>query len=123
LKFLKQELEKKDKKLAKLREKREKIKAIKAKEPKQLSKKKFEPLDLEFNLGEDIKGNLRGIKPEGNILEDRYKSLQRRNIIEPTVKQRYISYRCISVLSSFKRHEMYHTYFINVCCCCMSHSK
>jgi nucleolar protein 53 len=91
LKFFNQELENKDKKLTKLREKREKIKAIKAKEPKQLSKKKFEPLDLEFNLGEDIKGNLRGIKPEGNILEDRYKSLQRRNIIEPTVKQRYIS--------------------------------
>lgn len=113
LKFLKQELENKNKKLAKLREKREKIKAIKAKEPKQLSKKKFEPLDLEFNLGEDIKGNLRGIKPEGNILEDRYKSLQSRNIIEPTVKQRYISYRCISVLSSFKSHGMYYTYFIN----------
>lgn len=88
MKLLKHELDAKDEKLAKLREKRKKVKAIKAKEPKQLSKRKFEPLDLEFNLGEDIKGNLRGITPEGNILEDRYKSFQRRNIIEPTVRQR-----------------------------------
>lgn len=88
LKLLNQELEAKDKKLAKLREKRERVKAIKEKEPKQLSKRKFEPLDLEFNLGEDLKGNLRSVKPEGNILEDRYKSFQRRNIIEPTIKQR-----------------------------------
>jgi nucleolar protein 53 len=88
LKLLNQELEAKEKKLSKLRERREKIKAIKAKEPKQLSKIKFEPLDLEFNLGEDVKGNLRSINPEGNILDDRYKSFQRRNIIEPTVRQR-----------------------------------
>jgi nucleolar protein 53 len=117
LKFLNQELEAMDKKHAKLREKREKIKAIKAKEPKHLSKNKFEPLDLEFNLGEDIKGNLRGIKPEGNILVDRYKSLQRRNIIEPTVMQRYICYRYISVLSSFIMSSSYHhTYFILLFC-------
>jgi nucleolar protein 53 len=101
LKFLNQEIEARDKKLAKLREKREKIRAIKVKEPKQLSKRKFEPLDLEFNLGEEINGNLRGIKPEGNILEDRYKSFQRRNIIEPTVRQRYVSYGCISVVLLF----------------------
>jgi nucleolar protein 53 len=90
LKFLNQEIEARGKKLAKLREKREKVRAIKEKEPKQLSKRKFEPPDLEFNLGKEINGNLRGIKPEGNILEDRYKSFQRRNIIEPTVRQRYV---------------------------------
>lgn len=98
LKFLKQEIEAREKKLAKLQEKRDKLRAIKEKEPKQLSKRKFEPLDLEFNLGEELNGNLRGIKPEGSILEDRYKSFQRRNIIEPTVRQRYASYGCISVI-------------------------
>ena len=95
LKFLNQDIEAKEKKIAKLQEKRAKIRAIKEKEPKQLSKRKFEPLDLEFSLGEELSGNLRGIQPEGNILEDRYKSFQRRNIIEPTVRQRYVSYGCI----------------------------
>lgn len=98
LKFLNEEIEAREKKVAKLQEKRDKIRAIKEKEPKQLSKRKFEPQDLEFNLGEELNGNLRGIKPEGNILEDRYKSFQRRNIIEPTVRQRYVSYGCISII-------------------------
>lgn len=98
LKFLNQEIEAREKKLAKLQEKRDKIRAIKEKEPKQLSKRKFEPLDLEFNLGEELNGNLRAIKPEGNILEDRYKSFQRRNIIEPTVRQRYAACGCISFI-------------------------
>lgn len=98
LKFLNQEIEAREKKLAKLQEKREKIRAIKEKEPKQLSKRKFEPLDQEFNLGEELSGSLRGVKPEGSILEDRYKSFQRRNIIEPTVRQRYVPYGCISVV-------------------------
>ena len=98
LKFLNQEIEARGKKLAKLQEKRDKIRAIKEKEPKQLSKRKFEPLDLEFNLVEELNGNLRCIKPEGNILEDRYKSFQRRNVIEPTVRQRYVSYGCISII-------------------------
>ncbi|XP_069694674.1 ribosome biogenesis protein NOP53 [Periplaneta americana] len=88
MKFLAQELEARDKKLARLRAKREKIKAIKVKEPKQLGKRKFEPLSQEFNLGYELKGNIRGIKPEGNILEDRFKSLQMRNIVEPTIRNR-----------------------------------
>lgn len=73
-----------DKKIDMLRSKREKVKGFKALETKQLSKTKFQPADLEFNMCEDIKGNLRSIKPEGSLMSDRYKSLQRRNVVAPT---------------------------------------
>lgn len=48
---------------------------------------KYEELELEFNLGEDIAGNLRNVKSEGNILIDRFKSMQKRNILAPTKRR------------------------------------
>ncbi|XP_067137548.1 ribosome biogenesis protein NOP53 isoform X1 [Centruroides vittatus] len=56
--------------------------------PHTLSKYKYEAPDPEFNLGEELTGELRTIKVVGNILEDRYKSFQRRNIIEPRIRQK-----------------------------------
>ena len=80
------------------------MKTIKAKETKQLSKIKFEPLNLEFNLGSEITGNLRGIKPQGSILGDRFNSMQKRNVIEPAMKRRYVSsYFCIC--TDFRKSE------------------
>jgi nucleolar protein 53 len=51
-------------------------------QPAQLSGIKFEPQELEIKLSGELTGNLRSLKPEGNVLLDRYKSLQKRNIIE-----------------------------------------
>ncbi|XP_049784662.1 ribosome biogenesis protein NOP53 [Schistocerca cancellata] len=90
LRFVQKALDTKEKKLSKLREKREKIKALKKTEPKQLSKTKYEEPNVDFNLAEELKGCLRGVKPEGNLLNDRFKSLQRRSIVEPTVKQKAV---------------------------------
>lgn len=55
-----------------------------------LSGHKFVEPDLEIKLSDELTGNLRSLKPEGNLLEDRYKSLQRRNVIEPRVRQKIV---------------------------------
>lgn len=53
---------------------------------KRLGRVKFEDQELELKLSEEITGNLRTLKPEGNIMRDRYISFQKRNIIEPREK-------------------------------------
>ncbi|XP_043271711.1 ribosome biogenesis protein NOP53 [Venturia canescens] len=84
LEALKKHITTKEKKLQALREKRHKIKEIKAREPKTLSKVKFEPLELDFKLSEELSGNLRNSNPTGNLLMDRFKSFQQRNIVAPS---------------------------------------
>ncbi|RNA22811.1 glioma tumor suppressor candidate region protein 2 [Brachionus plicatilis] len=54
--------------------------------PKRLGSLKYEEPEIELKLSNEITGNLRTLKPEGNIMMDRYKSLQKRNIIEPRDK-------------------------------------
>ncbi|KAJ8880570.1 hypothetical protein PR048_017040 [Dryococelus australis] len=73
-------------KLAELLVRRERAKALRQLEPKKLSRAKFEPLELEFNLASELSGNLRNIKPQGSLLKSRFNSLQMRNIIEPGSK-------------------------------------
>ncbi|KAJ8672930.1 hypothetical protein QAD02_004196 [Eretmocerus hayati] len=83
LKQLGKQMLKKQKKEEVLRQKRLKVKAKKELEPKVLSRNKFEPLEQEFQLGEELSGSLRSANPAGNLLKDRYKSLQQRNIVAP----------------------------------------
>ncbi len=59
-------------------------------QPAMLSKHKFQEADLEIKLSEELTGNLRSLKPEGNLLEDRYKSMQRRNMVETRVKTKIV---------------------------------
>lgn len=47
---------------------------------------KFEEPCLEIKLSDEIEGSLRLLKPEGSLFEDRFKSLQKRNIIEPRLR-------------------------------------
>lgn len=54
-------------------------------EPHRLSKFAFEEEEIDIAMPEDISGNLRNLKPEGSLLKDRFKSLQKRNIL-PTSK-------------------------------------
>ena len=81
---LKKQISKKEKKEEILRSKRLKLQAKKALEPKVLSRNKFEPLEQEFQMGEELSGNLRNTQPVGNLLKDRFKSLQQRNILAPS---------------------------------------
>lgn len=56
----------------------------KREQPHQLSKFAYEEEEIDINMPEEISGNLRNITPQGSILSDRYKSMQRRNIIAPS---------------------------------------
>jgi len=53
---------------------------------KKFGRHKFEEPDLDLNLSDEITGNLRTMKAAGNLLHDRFKSLQKRNIIETRVR-------------------------------------
>jgi len=59
-------------------------------EPKRLGKQKFQEADLDVKLSDELSGNLRSLKPEGNILMDSYKQMQKRNIIEPREKAKTV---------------------------------
>lgn len=87
LRIFEKEIATSKKKTELLKEKREKLKKLKLLQPKRIGGQKFEASDLDFNKGEDIAGNLRNLKSEGNLLKDRFKSLQKRNILEPSTKQ------------------------------------
>ncbi|CAH0559562.1 unnamed protein product [Brassicogethes aeneus] len=87
VKILKKQIDRSDKRQAVVKEKRIKRAAHKALEPNRLSSTKFEEQGLEFNLGEDIAGNLRNLKKEGSILADRFRNMQKRNILEPSIKR------------------------------------
>lgn len=88
LKMLNEEIEKMEKKQKTFQEIRKKKLELKKKEPKVLGALKYEEPDLEFNMGQEITGSLKNLKPEGNLLTNRFKSMQRRNILAPTKKQR-----------------------------------
>ena len=55
-----------------------------------LSNYDYQPQDIEIKLSDELTGNLRNLKPEGSLLEDRFKSMQRRNIIEVREKQKTV---------------------------------
>ncbi|CAG0898866.1 unnamed protein product [Darwinula stevensoni] len=69
-------------------ERRLKREAEKLKQPRVLSRFNYEEPDIELKLSEEVTGSLRELKPEGHLLADRFKSLQRRSIIEPRIKLR-----------------------------------
>ncbi|KAL6263100.1 hypothetical protein P5V15_005902 [Pogonomyrmex californicus] len=85
LKTLQKQIETEEKKQVFLQQKRMKKCERESVMPKILSKTKFEPIDPDFQLAEELTGNLRNCKPSKNLLKERYKSLQQRNIIAPTV--------------------------------------
>ncbi|XP_046401806.1 ribosome biogenesis protein NOP53 [Ischnura elegans] len=88
VKLLKKDISKRDQKLEMLRKKRERVKKAKIVQPKMLSSHKFEPLEMEFSMKNDLAGNLRNIKPEGSVLKDRFKRMQERNVIETRIRQK-----------------------------------
>lgn len=54
-------------------------------EPRRLGKVVFQEQDIDFSVPEAICGNLRNVKAEGSVLRDRFKSMQQRNILAPSV--------------------------------------
>lgn len=58
-------------------------------QPRRLGKLKFKAEDLEVQLSDELAGSLRRLKPEGSVLKDRFKSLQKRNLIEPRERAKF----------------------------------
>ncbi|KAM4743445.1 ribosome biogenesis protein NOP53 isoform 2-T2 [Anableps anableps] len=58
-------------------------------QPRRLGKLKFQAPDLDVQLSDELAGSLRQLKPEGSILKDRFKSLQKRNLIEPRERAKF----------------------------------
>lgn len=56
-------------------------------EPRRLARKKYEGDEVPIPESKESLGNLRKIKPEGNVLVDRFMSLQKRNILAPNLKR------------------------------------
>uniref|UniRef100_W5L655 Ribosome biogenesis protein NOP53 n=1 Tax=Astyanax mexicanus TaxID=7994 RepID=W5L655_ASTMX len=57
--------------------------------PRRLGKLKFQAPDLDVQLSDELAGSLRTLKPEGSVLKDRFKSLQKRNLIEPRERAKF----------------------------------
>jgi nucleolar protein 53 len=79
---IKQELNKRMHYISKQKGLRAQFKELKKFKPKRLSKEPFKPLNPMFQLTEDIPDSMLRVRTEGNLLADRFKSLQERNIIE-----------------------------------------
>lgn len=56
-------------------------------EPRRLARRRFEEEEIQVEDKPEALGNLRKLNPLGSVLVDRFKSLQKRNIIAPTVRR------------------------------------
>merc|ERR1719510_2538321 len=90
IKTMNKEINAEQKKIAENIAKRQEQKEIKKSLPASLTGHKFEEQDLDLKLSEELTGSLKSLKPEGNLLIDRFKSMQKRNIIETRVKQKIV---------------------------------
>ncbi|XP_068681546.1 ribosome biogenesis protein NOP53-like [Montipora foliosa] len=82
LKTFKKEIRMAEQKVDERRRKKQERKKELDTKPKRLSRHRYEAPNIELKLSEEITGNLRTLKQEGNLFRDRFKSLQRRNIVE-----------------------------------------
>lgn len=90
VKTMTKEMKAEEKKIAHNMAKRNEQKEMKKSLPAHLTGHKFEEQDLDLKLSEELTGSLKSLKPEGNLLTDRFKSMQKRNIIETRVKQKIV---------------------------------
>ena len=54
--------------------------------PRNMSRHRFQQSDLPLLMSDEVRGQLKDLTPQGSLLEERFKSLQKRNIIETRVK-------------------------------------
>uniref|UniRef100_A0A663F8F1 Ribosome biogenesis protein NOP53 n=1 Tax=Aquila chrysaetos chrysaetos TaxID=223781 RepID=A0A663F8F1_AQUCH len=57
--------------------------------PRRLGPLKYEEPSLEVQLSDELAESLRTLKPEGSVLRDRFKSLQKRSLIEPRERAKF----------------------------------
>lgn len=49
---------------------------------------RFEEEDIAVSLGDELPDSLRNVTPAVELLEERFKNMQRRNILEPRLKHK-----------------------------------
>ncbi|XP_015706038.1 ribosome biogenesis protein NOP53 [Coturnix japonica] len=57
--------------------------------PRRLGRLKYEDPALEVQLSDELAESLRTLKPEGSLLHDRFKSFQKRSLIEPRERAKF----------------------------------
>lgn len=75
-------------------------------EPRRIAHKKFEEEEIPIPASTDTLGNLRKITPEGSVLVDRFKSLQKRNILAPNIKRMPRKRRLTTVKKKSHKEEV-----------------
>ncbi|KAM8790501.1 ribosome biogenesis protein NOP53 isoform 2-T2 [Rhynchonycteris naso] len=75
--------------LARRRARRQAQRMAEADRPRRLGRLKYQAPDIDVQLSSELSGSLRTLKPEGNILRDRFKSFQKRNMIEPRERAKF----------------------------------
>ncbi|KAM4019288.1 ribosome biogenesis protein NOP53 [Anomaloglossus baeobatrachus] len=70
----------------KLRGEKQKAKAL---QPKRLGRLKYQEPDIDILLSDELTDSLRKLKPEGSVTKDRFKSFQKRNLIEPRERAKF----------------------------------
>ncbi|XP_069063578.1 ribosome biogenesis protein NOP53 [Pleurodeles waltl] len=89
LRSIRSEMKQREDILVKRKEKRIAKHKAEATQPRRLGRLKYEDPDTDVQLSEELAGSLRALKPEGSILKDRFKSLQKRNLIEPRERAKF----------------------------------
>jgi len=106
LKSMNKEISAEEKRISQNIAKRNERKEIKKGLPDSITGYKFEEQDLDLKLSDELTGNLNSLKPEGNLLIDRYKSMQKRNIVETRVKQKIVKNRKKRKLAEKRTYKM-----------------
>ncbi|KAL1786356.1 glioma tumor suppressor candidate region protein 2 protein [Sigmodon hispidus] len=75
--------------LARRKEQRRLRRLAEANKPRRLGRLKYQDPDIDVQLSSELSGSLRTLKPEGNVLRDRFKSFQKRNMIEPRERAKF----------------------------------
>ncbi|KAL8219791.1 UNVERIFIED_CONTAM: hypothetical protein K2H54_033788 [Gekko kuhli] len=75
--------------LLRRRRAREARRKAEADKPRRLGRLKYQDPDLDLQLSTELAESLRTLRPEGSILKDRFKSLQKRNLIEPRERAKF----------------------------------
>lgn len=83
----KKQINKSEVKLNQQKENRKELIKKKKVEPHRLARKKFEEEDIQIEEKPEALGNLRKMRPLGNVLVDRFKSLQKRNMVATTIRR------------------------------------
>lgn len=75
-------------------------------EPRRIARKRFEEEEVPIPESTGTLGTMRTIKPEGNVLVDRFKSLQKRNILAPNIKRMPRKRRLTTIKKNSHKEEV-----------------